>query len=68
MLACPCQNGFGMKLHSFDRITRMPEAHDNAVIGFCSDFEVRGNASGCDNQGVIPCGNEGIFHTFKKTR
>src|SRR3954463_3220122 len=51
LLADDCQDGFRMKLNSFDRIRSMTQSHDDSVCGMSAHFQTWRNVR--DDQRMI---------------
>src|SRR5260370_34316162 len=47
------EDGFGVKLHTFDGKFLVAESHDGAVGGFCGDFEIFGQAFAFDDERMV---------------
>lgn len=61
LLAGFCEDGFGVELHALDFVLAVPEAHDNAVVGFCSDGKLAGQGFSFNDERVIAGGGEGVW-------
>src|SRR5277367_6640790 len=55
-----------MELHTFEFVTTMPQAHDDAVFGFSGDGQLAGERLAFNDQRVITRGSEWLCQISEK--
>jgi hypothetical protein len=60
-------DGFGVELHAFHGQCEVAHAHDLAVVSLSGNFQVGGQASALDGQGVMARANQRIGQAAKHT-